>query len=149
MTERAADKPAGATAQTQTQTAAHSIPEDLRPLVQQQLDAVATQRLAWHGEVWPGQNMDWKVQWDHPPAGQGRQEDEQASAWSTTVSLTTPRLGRIEATLQLAGGGVRIALVAPDGGSAADLRQAAPALAAALDAAGIPLSTLQVSNEEA
>jgi hypothetical protein len=154
--ERAAERLPGAAAQAQsnirneqTQAAAQTIADNLRPLVQQQLDAVATQRLAWHGEVWPGQNMDWAVHWDNPPAGQGQQEGEQASAWSTTVSLTTPRLGRIDATLQLTGNGVRIALTTPNGGTAVDLRQGTPSLAAALAAAGVPLLGMQVTNEEA
>lgn len=93
--------------------------------------------------------MDWKVQWEQPPARQGQSDDGAAGAWSTTLSLTTPRLGRIDATLQLAGNGVRIALATPSGSSAADLRQAAPSLAATLAAAGVPLLALQVSNEEA
>jgi hypothetical protein len=41
-----------------------AVPEDLRLLVQQQLDAVATQRLAWHGEVWPGQTLNWQIEPD-------------------------------------------------------------------------------------
>ena len=50
------------TTSTTTSSTALSVPDQLRPLVQQQLDAVATQRLAWHGEVWPGQVMDWEIE---------------------------------------------------------------------------------------
>jgi len=52
------------TANQQTAAASHlasqAVPDELRHLVQQQLDAAATQRMAWHGEVWPQQTMDWQ-----------------------------------------------------------------------------------------
>jgi hypothetical protein len=146
QTATARVEPSAARVDQTTSSPAQAVADNVRPLVQQQLDAVATQRLAWHGEVWPGQTMDWQVQWENPPSRQG-EEAESPTAWSTTLSLTTPHLGRIDATLQLVGGGVRIALQAPAGGSAADLLKEAPALASALSAAGVPMVAFQVRNE--
>lgn len=131
--------PAAATANP-----AQTVPEDLRPLVQQQLDAVATQRLAWHGEVWPGQSLDWQIEPD------GRQTDsEQADSergWITSLRLTTPRLGEIDARLSLTPAGARITIVTPTGASAADLLDAAPSLEKSIAAAGVPLLSLQVKH---
>ncbi|OIQ86304.1 flagellar hook-length control protein FliK [mine drainage metagenome] len=129
------------TAQPQaTAAGANTVPIELRPLVQQQLDAVATQRLIWQGEVWPGQTMDWQV--EQQPEGHGQGAAEQR--WATTLRLTTPRLGQIQAALNLAGGGVRIALTAPSGATAADLSAATPALEQSLAAAGVPLLGITV-----
>lgn len=120
------------------------IPDDLRPIIQQQLDAVATQRLAWHGEVWPNQHMEWEVDWEDNPTGE---HDEGAQRWGTTLSLTTPRLGEVQARLQLTTAGVRIAIATPIGATAADLREAAPALENSLAAAGVPLLGLLVKHD--
>jgi flagellar hook-length control protein FliK len=114
--------------------------------VQQQLEAVATQRMMWHGEVWPQQPMDWEIEQDNER--EAGDTGEEASRWRTTLSLTTPRLGRVDANLQLSANGVRITLATPYGASAADLRDAAPQLAEALAAAGVPLLAFQVKHED-
>ncbi len=129
------------------QSAAHTslarlVAEDLRPLVQQQLEAFATQRLAWQGEVWPQQRMDWEIEWDEQRAAGGDAEGK--SNWRTALSLTTPRLGQVDAALQLTASGVRIVLAAAESSSATDLRAAAPRLVEALAAAGVPLQEFQV-----
>ena len=115
---------------------AASIPDELRPLVQQQLDSAGTQRLMWHGEVWPGQTMHWEIEWKDQG---GSAEQDAAEPWATTLRLKTPRLGEVEAGLRLGPRGVRIALVTPSAGSAADLRAAAPLLEQALASAGVPM----------
>jgi hypothetical protein len=129
----------------QSVSLAQQVPEELRPLVQQQLDAVATNRMFWHGEVWPQQPMDWQIEWQGEREADGNTDD--ASRWSTSLSLTTPRLGRVDASLQLSSKGVRITLATPYGASAADMRDEAPKLAAALEAAGVPLLAFQVKHE--
>ena len=134
-----------AAAQQAVQLAAQ-VPDDLRPLVQQQLEAAAANRVFWHGEVWPRQAMDWEIEWDGEREADGRSDEE--AHWRTALSLTTPRLGRIEASLQLSAKGVSIALATPDGTSATDLREAAPELAAALTAAGVPLLGFNVRSED-
>jgi hypothetical protein len=110
-----------------------SIPEELRPIIQQ------------HGEVWPQQTLDWEVQWEH---GQGSPDDDEPSLWTTNLSLTTPRLGEVNARLQLTKDGVRIALLTPYGASAADLRDAAPVLEQSLAAAGLPLLGFLVKHDD-
>jgi len=130
-------------------TAQPIIPDALRPLVQQQLDAVATQRLAWHGEIWPGQTMDWAVRRDDSSPSGRQQDDAPAERWTSSLRLTVPRLGDIQATLQISGGAVRIDLATPSEASAADLRAGIPALAASLADAGVPLLAMQVKREEA
>ncbi len=123
-----------------------SVPEDLRPLVQQQLDAVATQRLLWHGEVWPGQTMDWQIQRRQEEEQPGSQEEER---WSTRLNLTTPRLGQIQAAINLAGGAATLVIAATDEQTAGRLRSALPELEQALVAAGVPLAGIAIKHEAA
>ncbi len=118
------------------------IPEELRTLVQQQLDAAGTQRLLWHGEVWPEQAMHWQLEWQQ----QGHQGGDTGEnlPWQTRLRLTTPRLGSIEANLQLGAAGVRITLNADDASSTAEMRDKTAELAQSLEAAGLTLLGLTV-----
>ena len=74
------------------------IPERLLPLVHQQLDAVATQNFVWQGQVWPGQQMEWEIE---DPGGRENGDDtgDPEPYWNTTLRLTLPGLGGIEARL--------------------------------------------------
>ncbi len=146
-----AEKPgAGGTAPAASETPAAmrqaalpQIPDELRPIVQQQLEAAASQRILWQGEIWPHQKLNWEIEWEggHAPGG----EPEEETTWQTTLTLTTPRLGRLEARLRLTPQGVQMALAAADPLSAAVLRAGLPELGAALARAGVPL--LQCSVE--
>ena len=142
------DEARSQTGSTQPATAANpalAVPEELRPLVQQQLDAAATQRLAWHGEVWPGQSLDWQIEPDDSRNDAGSADAERG--WTTSLRLVTPRLGEIDARLRLTPQGARIAIVTPVGASAADLLDAAPILEKSMAAAGVPLLALQVRHD--
>lgn len=134
--------------QNQATSLAHAVPEQLRPLVQQQLDAVATLRLVWHGEAWPNQPLDWEIVREDE-RGPGADGGEERTAWRTRLRLDTPRLGHVDATLLLTPNGVSMTIATPVGATAADLQEAAPELAAALEAAGVPLLSFAVKHEPA
>jgi hypothetical protein len=121
-----------------------SIPAELRPLVQQQLDAATTQRLAWQGEVWPGQTMQWQISRETPQ--QSNTAPSEIEQWNTNLALTTPMLGRIEAALGVANGTVKIRLAADSAVSVSKLNRHLPALKSALEAAGLTPIGLQVST---
>jgi hypothetical protein len=130
----------------QSATLARQMPEEIRPLVQQQLETVATQRMVWQGEVWPRQTMDWEIAWEDERQPTG--DDEEKSNWRTALSLTMPRLGLVDATLQLTADGVRVTLATPSDASAADLQGGARQLAEALATAGVPLTGFSVGRAE-
>lgn len=147
----AAEVPSGATPARTSDASAQSatavtLPDDLQPLVQQQLDAAATQHIAWRGDIWPGQTMQWEIQ-EEPPRQQGEQE-ESATQWSTTVRLVLPQLGELSAALRLTPAGVSVELATAEGDSVEALRNGQAALADALEAAGVPLLSMQVEQHE-
>lgn len=121
-----------------------ALPDDLRALVQQQLDAAGTQRLLWHGEIWPGQTMSWQLEWQD--SGGAQSEAQEAEPWQTTLRMTTPRLGSFDATLHLGASGVRVALNVADPESVARMREQAVDLDAALAAAGVPLQGFSIKQ---
>jgi Flagellar hook-length control protein FliK len=124
------------------------MPDQLRPLVQQQLDAVGTQRLAWHGEVWPGQVMDLQIEREQIEERDARDgdTDDSAQRWSTTLRLSMPRLGTIDATLQLVGNDLRLRLATGNDAAATDLRTNVAALIRALGAAGVSMQAFEVGH---
>lgn len=122
-----------------------TVAEALRPLVQQQLDAASTQRLMWHGEVWPNQTMEWEVRREARQAA----VDVDADAWNTRLGLTMPQLGHVDARLSLDGNRLRLVLQAGSEASAAPLKARLPELESALAAAGLRLDAAQVRTEAA
>lgn len=117
-------------------------------LLVKQLGILENQRLLWHGEVWPGQVMDWRIDTERDDGdAQRRAEDAPASPLSTTLSLQLPRLGTVTARINFAHGAVHLALTAAQAATVAQLRQAAPALVAAIDAHATHVAAFAVMRE--
>lgn len=115
-----------------------TIPERLTPLVHQQLDSMATQHYLLVGQAWPGQRFEWEI--EDPAHEERRQGDETPDEWNTTLRLTMPRLGSVEARIQLTPAGVALRLAAQDAASAFALEAARAQLESALAAAGVTLT---------
>lgn len=123
------------------------IAPDLTPLVQQQLEALATQTYVWQGQIWPGQNMDWEII-EEEAQRQGAPENT-ASRWTTRLKLQLPTLGGIEATLRLTGGrNVEISLRTETEAARQKLNAANLPLRQQFEAAGIHLEALSVARHD-
>lgn len=118
------------------------IAKDLLPLVQQQLHTLETHQLAWTGQIWPGQQMQWEIQGqpEHHPA----QPDERR--WSTEMELALPRLGDVHARLVLSHGELKLTLHATDTASAELFKRRLPSLAQSLQNAGVPMNSAVVEK---
>ncbi len=123
-------------------TRAQPIPERLMPVVHQQLDALATQQYVWQGQAWPGQPIEWVI--EDPQSEAGAEGDDTEPAWNTTLRLTLPRLGGVEAQLHLTPAGVALRLRADDAATIHALDAGGAALASALEAANLKLTGLVV-----
>lgn len=115
-----------------------AIPDRLVPVVYQQLDAMATQNYVWQGQVWPGQTMEWEI--EDPQRDREPGADEPPAEWKTTLRLSLPRLGGVEANLILTPAGVALRLMADDTTTVAALASARAELDSALEAANVPLT---------
>ena len=122
-----------------------ALPADLAPLVQQQLNALATQTFTWQGQIWPGQQMFWEI--DDQQGNQGRGNEGTASQWQTRLKLNLPQLGGIDASLRLLPGNeIEISLSAAQGESGAKLDSFSQTLKQQLAAAGLKLTQFGVKN---
>lgn len=138
-------QPGAASDQAATvRSSALPIPDRLLPVVHQQLDALATQQYIWQGQAWPGQMMEWEIE---DPERDGAEGETAEANWNTTLRLTLPRLGGVEASLHLTPAGVALRLRADEGALQA-LDSGAAALASALEAANLKLTGLVVERRE-
>lgn len=121
------------------------IPPDLTPLVQQQLDALATQTFAWQGQIWPGQQMFWEID-QQSESRRGATPDEMGQ-WQTRLKVTLPRLGGIAATLRLrANHDVEIELSTDNLASEAMMTAAAADLQQQFDSAALRLTQVNIKH---
>jgi hypothetical protein len=132
----------------QASTTGNPIPRDLVPIVQQQLDALATQNYAWQGQIWPGQQMQWEI--GENPDGTRSAESDAIARWQTRLKLALPTLGGINAVLNLnPAGEVNITVTADSASSEVRLRDSTTLLSQQMESAGLKLTQILVEHGEA
>ncbi|RST49023.1 flagellar hook-length control protein FliK [Variovorax sp. DXTD-1] len=120
-------------------------------LVHQQLDLLATSVFRWSGQAWPNVPMEWSIheEADQPADAPGDRRNEERKerprSWSTTVSLSLPRLGAVDLRLSLTGELVQARLAASETATLARLRNDSGGLGPRLEAAGLRLQDLQIT----
>lgn len=120
---------------------------DLMPLVQQQLEALASQTYVWQGQAWPGQSMQWEIIEENGGKKGGNNEQEQAP-WQTRLILTMPQLGEVRAGLRIVAGEMTLSLSTQSNEAAMQLANGGDALRNQLEAAGLKLGGFTVGRHE-
>lgn len=122
----------------------HHVPHTLLP---QQLHILEHQRLSWHGEVWPGQPMDWDLyRQDAPDNKEHRDDTDEPAATVSELSLQLPHLGKVTAKIHLKNGRMQIALLAEQENALRVLKEKSPALASAIESKGQQLESLTLNR---
>jgi flagellar biosynthesis/type III secretory pathway protein FliH len=129
---------------TQSSLQAGVHPQTL-PLVEQQLQAYDSRQIVWQGQAWPGQELQWRVEEEIAQGG----AEATASVWHSRLDLELPQLGKVTALLSLHGGALQIRLSADDARAVSRLDAGRIGLHAALDMAGIALTTMTVESHDA
>jgi hypothetical protein len=121
-----------------------SVPPGLLPLLEQQMQFLASGELRWQGEAWPGQALQLRLAQEQPHA---TREATPRRVWQTTLRVQLPQLGEIEAQLRVEDADISLRM----GGeqhALARLSAAVPQLAQAFEAAGIELKSAVVRAHE-
>ncbi len=124
-------------------TPGQPVAREAMPVVQQQLEALATQQFAWQGQVWPGQQMRWEIEED---ARQPSREEDTPAGWQTRLHLALPRLGELEARIRLEGSRIHLDMQAASEETQAMLREALAGLRQQLDDAGLALASAGIGG---
>ena len=118
-----------------------------QPLVQQQLEALATQTYTWQGQIWPGQDMRWEIEED--ASRQFMSGDDPAANWRTSLHLTLPRLGEIDAQIRIQGEQIVVQITSENPDTRQLLRTKNDSLRQLLSEAGLSLASLGISANTA
>ena len=117
---------------------------DALNIVRHQLVTLDTQQVVWNGLIWRDQPVQWEVAAREPDTREGTEE----LPWRSRLRLTLPRLGEIDATLDIARTGVSITLHAATAEAAATLAEHQAELRLALRGAGLTLSGITIRCNE-
>lgn len=110
-----------------------------------QLTSQEQARVAWQGQLLPGQHMAWEIQKEHSDKpGGGRSDGEETPTWRSGMTFRLPLLGEIAATIVMAGDTFQIEIQTGTKEVGTMLRAHAGTLTSAMEAAGTPLSSLSI-----
>lgn len=113
-------------------------------MISLQLEALEHRHVAWQGELWPGQQMEWEVTEEEP----NRKHDDPEKSWQSVIRFELPSLGTVAASIRLTGNRLQVQVRTGNEDTASLLRAHGSELASALDAAGSPLDLLTVKRDE-
>ena len=121
----------------------------LGQLINLQLNALEQQRVVWHGQVWPGQQMEWEISREHDQPSSGAHSDEEAApTWHSVVRFNFAQLGSVSASIRLIGQQIHVQVKADNEAAAAALRGQSSLFANAMAAAGTSLDSLTVKHAD-
>jgi hypothetical protein len=103
-------------------------------------------RVAWQGQLWPGQELAWQISRDAPERRDHAGGEPPEPPWRSALRLRFPLLGEIGATVVLAGDQLHIQLQAGSDEVGSLLRARAGELYHALEASGAVPASLTVSS---
>ncbi len=132
--------------QNAAQHAGQIVAPQAQPIVQHQLDALATQNFVWQGQAWPGQAMRWEIEEDGRSAG--HTDDDTAPRWRTGLRLALPALGGVSAQIGLDGKQLSIDIRVDEAITETRMRADSAALRQQLDQAGLTLSALHIVQDD-
>lgn len=136
-----------ALAATQVEGKTSTIPPQLQPLVNQQLNALDTRQVIWQGQAWPNQQMDWEIH-DETPRHSNAEYSEPGGQWATQIRMELPNLGEVAAMLRFNSNGLSITLDASAEQTRNLLGTASSQLTHALAERGITVSSALVTSHD-
>lgn len=115
-------------------------------MVAQQLQVLEQQRVVWHGEVWPGQTMQWQVNEQETSAHST--EEPVLNSLQSDLTLHLPRLGEVSVKITMVNGRFSVRVEPEDAKALKEMQSGRSQLAMSLQSAGLKLESLQISQDD-
>jgi len=115
-------------------------------MVAQQLQVLEQQRVVWHGEVWPGQTMQWQVNEQENSAHSS--EEPVLNSLQSDLTLHLPRLGEVSVKITMVNGRFSVRVEPEDAKALKEMQSGRSQLAMSLQSAGLKLESLQISQDD-
>lgn len=121
----------------------------MHALLTQQLQVLESPQLAWRGELWPGQTMEWQIRRDGQQPDQPHDDaDERQGGWESHLKLDLPHLGTLNVHIRMdAKNAFSIRMLPEQSDTGPILRSNQTQLAEQLAAAGCSLQSLKVEHD--
>lgn len=113
-------------------------------LVREQLDTLQSGQILFRGELYPGQNMEWRVKEREARRNATGGQDR---TWETELRLDLPKLGTITARLRLDNSRVSVDIHTSEAAVGRMLDAGRPALVEQLQAAGLDPAEIGISHD--
>ncbi len=126
-------------------TTSKETPAVLLPVIKEQMQALDTGHITWRGDIWPRQTVEMTISEETTGQGANTDPSETPAGWTTTLKLDMPKLGGVEAVLQMHGDALRLNLRAATG-SAPVLKDNINELSSSLAKLGLKLVSMQVAQ---
>lgn len=120
--------------------------DQLNQLLNSQLQVLDQPKVIWHGELIPGQKMEWQIQKEQ--ARQTHTQAEEQQVWYSSVRFELPHLGPIEARLQLNGNQLGLNLISSDPETLELLKEKLTLLSDNLQSSGTDLTSFNAKINE-
>lgn len=115
-------------------------------MVAQQLQVLEQQRVVWHGEVWPGQTMQWQVNEQENSAHSA--EEPVLNSLQSDLTLHLPRLGEVSVKITMVNGRFSVRVEPEDARALKEMQSGRSQLTMSLQSAGLKLESLQISQDD-
>lgn len=116
-------------------------------MVAQQLQVLEQQRVVWHGEVWPGQTMQWQV--NEQESSPHSSEEPVLNSLQSDLTLHLPRLGDVKVNIAMVNGRFSVRILPSESQALKTMQGSRSQLAINLQSAGLKLDALQIKRDEA
>lgn len=115
-------------------------------MVAQQLQVLEQQRVVWHGEVWPGQSMQWQVNEQENSAHSA--DAPVLNSLQSDLTLQLPRLGEVSVKITMVNGRFSVRVEPTEAQALKEMQSGRSQLAMSLQSVGLKLESLQINRDD-
>ena len=127
------------------------MPNPMHALLTQQLQVLESPQLAWRGELWPGQTLEWQIRRDSDQTADHPNEfaaNHEQAGWESHLKLSLPQLGTLNVYIKVdPQQSFSIRMVPEQADTAPLLQNNQTQLVEQLAAAGCSLQSIKVEHD--